>query len=621
MRDTMTYGGPDDAGFYVSRKKDVALGHRRLSIIDLSEGGHQPKKDGKRKVWLVYNGEIYNYREIQKELEEKGCSFSSTSDSEVILTAFRVWGMRCLEKFRGMFAFCLWDEEEEKLILARDRAGVKPLYYSFQNGVFLFASELKAFSRFPGFQKEINFDALLLFLQFGYITAPYSIFKNVHKLEPGHYLELDREGNSKKVRYWDVADFYRQPRLIRDEKEVEEELERLLVKCFQYRMVADVPVGVFLSGGVDSSAVTALLQKNMSSRLKTFTIGFNETGYDEAPFARQVASHLRTDHTELTCTTDHIFDILEQFEQIYDEPFGDSSGLPTYLVARLARKQVKVALSADGGDEVFAGYTKYEIAEKYFRTLSRVPALLRIFSSRVLELLSPLFVERFYELLCRFLPLPRFMNLKDKFHKFRNILREDKLSEIFRMSGSYARPDQIRALLLHAGQGGLQTPFDNGSCGSCADSFSAMQCIDFKTYMADDILVKVDRATMQNSLEGREPFLDQELVEYMARLPAHYKNRNGRSKYILKKILSRHLPPGFLDRPKMGFGIPIYTWLRKNIIKKESDEFSPAFLRKQQIFRTPGMRSLIDDFTGGRAVNPHFVWFMFVFQRWHRKWM
>ncbi len=621
MRDTMVYGGPDDCGYYISKKKNVALGHRRLSILDLSVTGHQPMKSNNSNIWITYNGEIYNFNEIKKELINKGYRFKSSSDTEVILKSYQEWGIKCIEKFIGMFAFVIWDEDNEKMVLIRDRAGIKPLYYYLKDGIFIFGSELKPFYKFPDFKKIINYDALFLFFQFGHIQAPYTIFKDTYKLEPGYYLELNKNGKLKKVKYWDIADYYKLPRIKKNEKEIEEELEYLLIKSFKYRLVSDVPVGVFLSGGIDSSAVTALLQKNINSQLKTFTIGFDQPEYNEACYAKKVAEVLKTDHTEFYCTVDDLYDIFEKFQDIYDEPFGDSSGIPTYLVSKLARKNVKVALSADGGDELFAGYTKYEIVDKYYKYLSRVPFIIRFFGAGMLELLSPEFVEKLYENISCVFPLPKFTNLKDKFYKFRNIIKEDKLNNIFKVSGSYANRKLLDKILKNKYNVKLSTNFDTIKQDKRMDNFSYMQMIDFKTYMPDDILTKVDRATMQNSLEGREPFLDHELVQYIAQLPWDLKYRNNISKWILRKILYKYVPEELLNRPKMGFGIPIYKWLRENLLNKYNDVFDTKFLNRQNIFNINHLSELFNKFKNGKGVNAHFIWFVFIFQRWYKKWM
>jgi asparagine synthase (glutamine-hydrolysing) len=527
-----------------------------------------------------------------------------------------------LGRFRGMFAFALWDREREVLILARDRAGVKPLYWSFRDGVLAFASELKAFHQYPGFRKELDPEALWFFLQLGYIPGPRSIFQGVRRLEPGTWLQLDRHGTAQVNRYWDVREHY-EHRTAVSEQEAEERLEELLVESFRLRLVSDVPVGVFLSGGVDSSSVTALLQRHADRPLKTFTIGFAHKDYDESQAAREVSRHLGTDHTELVCSLDDAFEVLERYEEIYDEPFGDSSGIPTFLVSRLARRQVKVSLSADAGDELFAGYTKYPFVRDYQRRLARVPGSARALAAGFLGLLSPEAVEALWGRLTRVLPLPRYSNLKDKFFKFRNMLSEQDLRRSFLRAGSFAAPSTVAGILARplGPAPDLQGTGFELDPGAPLDVLSCLQIMDFDTYMVDDILVKVDRATMQNSLEGREPFLDHHLVEYVAGLPPELKLRNGTSKWLLRQVLYKYVPRKLIERPKMGFSIPLYPWLRQSILSRHADLFAPTFLKAQGIFDAQAVPALVKSFTSGRPVNANFIWFLFVFQRWFRRWM
>ncbi|MCX6723491.1 MAG: asparagine synthase (glutamine-hydrolyzing), partial [Candidatus Staskawiczbacteria bacterium] len=389
MTDILSYRGPDDSGIYIDEKNNVGFGHRRLSILDLSSAGHQPMSDDNENIWVTFNGEIYNFKEIRKELENKGHRFKSNSDTEVIVKSYEEWGIEAVKKYRGMFAFAIWDKTKEKLFLVRDRAGVKPLYYYHKDNLFLFSSELKSFHQHPKFEKEINFDALALFLQFGYILAPHTIFQDAYKLNPGHYLEIDKNGSLKEIKYWDITDYYLEKPINKPEDEIEKELEQILIESFNYRMVSDVPVGVFLSGGIDSSLVAALLQTNSKNSIKTFTIGFNEKEYNEAPYAKKIARHLKTDHNEIYCTSKDALEIIPKLSEIYDEPFGDSSSIPTYLVSKFARQQVKVALSADAGDELFCGYSRYELLNNYYKIIQKTPSFLLPPVSLGLSLFSP----------------------------------------------------------------------------------------------------------------------------------------------------------------------------------------------------------------------------------------
>jgi asparagine synthase (glutamine-hydrolysing) len=424
MRDSLKHGGPDDAGSYIEKNLGLGLANRRLSILDLSPLGHQPMIDDKNEIVVVFNGEIYNFQEIKKELENFGYKFKSNSDTEVVIYAYKQWGLDCLSKFRGMFAIAIWDRRSEKLILIRDRIGVKPLYYYFKDGLFMFASETKAFLKHPQFKKEISKEGLFLFFRYGYIFYPYSIWQNVYKLEPGSYLIINKNKNIKKEKYWDLEKVYEKYFEIKDknfsENELIENLERILIESFKLRLVSDVPVGVFLSGGIDSSTVTALLQKNISQKLKTFTIGFYEAKYDESQWAKKIAEHLGTDHIEIFCSINEALDIIPKLPEIYDEPFGDSSAIPTHLVSKIAREKVKVILSGDGGDEFFGGYDKYWV---YKFILERKFLFSEKFSP-IFNLLLKLKKEDPYRIE-KFLKLLKFKNPLDKFSYISSCFLDD----------------------------------------------------------------------------------------------------------------------------------------------------------------------------------------------------
>ncbi|OGZ24808.1 MAG: asparagine synthase (glutamine-hydrolyzing) [Candidatus Nealsonbacteria bacterium RIFCSPLOWO2_02_39_8] len=615
MRDALAHRGPDDAGIFIDEKYNLAFGHRRLSIIDLSARGHQPMANDSRELWITYNGEIYNYKEIRSELVFLGCKFKSDSDTEVALKAYEKWGIKSVRKLNGMFAFAIWDKRREKIFLFRDRAGVKPLYYYFKDGLFLFASELKAFHKHPDFKKEINPDGLALFLQLGYIPAPYVIFRNTYKLLPGHYLEIDRNKDFKETRYWDIMDYYSGKQMDKSEEEVEKELEAVLIKSFKSRMVADVPVGVFLSGGIDSSVVAAILQSHSSDKLKTFTIGFNESGYNEAPYAKKIARHLGADHHEFYCDWKDAFNIIPNLPEIYDEPFGDSSGIPTYLVSKIAREKVKVSLSADGGDELFCGYPYYWKIGSIYRKLRKIPKPLLSFSASVLSLIPQEFAETVYNIF-----LSKDKDAKEKFLKLKEILRQKELGNIFKIIISYWQEEEIKKL--------LKIKYD--SCDIFSNEFaramdleniSQMQSVDFKTYLCDDILTKVDRATMAAGLEGRDPFLDRDIIEYAAKLPLKFKYRNGESKYILRKILYKYIPKELLERPKQGFGIPIHKWLREDCQGLLKQYLSYSRIKEQGIFNEEYVKRYLENYLQGRSNNGHKIWFLLMFQLWYERWM
>lgn len=598
MRDALTNRGPDDAGIYIDERHNLALGHRRLSVIDLSCRGHQPMPNDDESLEIIYNGEVYNYKEIRKELIIKGYKFKSNSDTEVVLKAYEEWGTEAVHKFRGMFAFAIWDQKKEKLFLFRDRAGVKPLYYFFKNNLFIFASELKAFYKHPYFRKELNFDGLALFLQFGYIPTPHTIFKDTYKLKPGHYLQINKNGNLKEIKYWDIIDYYLGEPINKSEEETEEELESILIKSFKYRMVSDVPLGIFLSGGIDSSAVAALLQSQTPNPLKTFTIGFYEKEYNEAPYAKKIARYLGTDHQEFYCTPKEALETIFKLPEIYDEPFGDSSAIPTYLVSKLAREQVKVSLSADGGDELFCGYPYYWKINNLYTKIEKLPSALLSFSSSVLSLFP----------------------FSDKFIKFRKILKQKELKNIFKIIISYWSEDEIKDLLKMP-YASCNTFFNDFQKVKNLGNISQMQAVDFKTYLCDDILTKVDRATMAAGLEGRDPFLDQDIIEYAARLPSEFKYQKGESKYILRKILYKYVPKELLERPKQGFSIPVQDWLRKDLSEPLKEYLSYSKIKKQDIFNGEWVKKKLDEYLRGKSNNGHKLWFLLVFQIWYEKWL
>lgn len=617
MRDTMAHGGPDGAGVYYCAASGVALGHRRLSIIDLSSSGHQPMKF--KNYAAVYNGEIYNFASVKAELASYGRKFISNSDTEVLLQAYDEWGLSCVDKFRGMWAFALWDETQKTLTLSRDRFGVKPLYWYHKDGLFMFSSELKAFCAHPTFDKKLDYNAVSLYLQHGYIASPLSIFENTYKLEPGHFLKIDARGNIKKIEYWSAEKVFTEGiaarRQCAGEEAVAEELEALLLESFKLRMVSDVPVGMFLSGGVDSSLLTALLAKDMGgSRLKTFTIGFKEKEYDEAGWAGRVAAHLGTEHTQLYCGPSDAFDIIPKLPQIYDEPLGDPSAVPTYLVSKLARTKVKVSLSADGGDEQFCGYSRYSMINERVAKFATNPFLGLI--SGALEYVSAQTAYSIYEKLPR--PLQRWNNFYDKFTKLKKVLKTKNKIAQYNLANKYFLEEDLARLGLSKVESQL---FKFGRGLEKMSLLDQMMYFDIKTYLPDDILVKVDRAAMSVALEGREPFLDHKIIEFAARLPIDLKYKNGVSKYILKKILYRHVPRKLADRPKQGFGVPVYEWFRDELKGCYREHLAFDKIKREGIFDAAEVSRLLGDYMNGRGVNAYKLWFLFVFELWYEKYM
>ena len=616
MAATMPHRGPDGQGEYFQQLDHVQIGfgHRRLSIIDLSHAADQPMHyDG---LSIVFNGEIYNYGEIRKELVALGHIFSTHSDTEVILHAWRQWGEACIEKWRGMFAIVLFDQKTNELVCIRDRAGVKPFHYYFHNGVFVFGSELKNLMAHPAFEKNINKDAVASFLQYGYVSAPHSIFRDTFKLLPGHLLRLNL--NTRKInttQYWNVYDHYNKPKLSISLPEAIKETESILQESFQYRMVADVPVGVFLSGGYDSTCVTALLQAGRTERLKTFTIGTGDDKLNEAPFAKEIAERLGTDHTEFYCTSKEALDIIPQLPFYYDEPFADSSAIPTILVSRMAREKVTVALSADAGDEIFAGYNRYDYISRYGDKLGSIPKPLRKAAAAIMENISS---EK--------IPVMKHKpNFHSRYDKLKNLLHDPSPEELLKNLNIVFSDREIAVLFstsLPSGGPGWATLHTSDELKpEYYDPLSFMMAVDYQTYMADDILQKVDRATMSASLEGREPFLDQHIIEWAAQLPSDYKYHKGVKKYILKEIVHKYIPKDVMDRPKSGFAIPVQDWLAKELRPLLEEYFSDAALDSHGLFNKNHVQKTVQDFLSGRKEKYLKVWYLLMFQMWYERWM
>jgi len=612
MNRIMAHRGPDGEGYamFQTEAAGIGLGHRRLSIIDLTEGGKQPKTYDN--LHLSFNGEIYNYAEIKKVLEEKGHTFNSHSDSEVILHAYREWGSEALQRFIGMFAFVIYDEDKQQLFACRDRAGVKPFFYYFKDGLFLFGSELKALVQHPAFVKAINTDAVGAFLQFGYVPTPHCIFNDANKLKPGHFLVFDIKKRSFETQqYWNVYDAYNKPVLDISLPEAVAETEKILTSAFQYRMVSDVPVGVFLSGGYDSTCVTAILQKNNTEKIKTFTIGVQDVALNEAIFAKEIAAHLGTDHTEYYCTEKEALDIVPQLPFFYDEPFADSSAIPTTLVSRIAREKVTVALSADAGDEIFAGYNRYDFMSRYGSSIQKVPGFIRKSAAALMDLVPadkiPLFNKKYL--------------FHSRYEKVKSLLKEPSAKNVL-MSMTQQMSLQELAELFKKSIQQMPTYFDSKDLEPHNYSvLSYMMAVDYQTYLLDDILQKVDRAGMSVSLEGREPFLDHRIIEWAAQLPVEYKYNKGNKKFILKEIVHKYIPASMMDRPKMGFGIPIAAWLQNDLKPFVDMYFDEQFIHKQDIFNNDVIQKIKRSFYQGKIERAEKIWYILMFQMWYDKWM
>jgi asparagine synthase (glutamine-hydrolysing) len=608
MVKTLHHRGPDDTGFehHNQNRTTIGLGQTRLSIIDLSYAGHQPMNY--RELSIVFNGEIYNYKEIRKDLEKSGHQFISNSDTEVILHAYEQWGTEFVHRLIGMFVIAIYDKNKDKLLIFRDRAGVKPIFYYWHDGLFLFASELKSFFVHPQFKKIIDRNAVALFFDFGYVPAPYSIFRNTYKIEPGYYLVIDlKQKVILHYRYWNIDDYYCKSKYTLDYNNAKEQLNDLLISACNYRMVADVPVGVFLSGGYDSSLVTAMLQKGRSEKLKTFTIGFEE-GNNEAPFAKEVAQYLGTDHTEYICTTCEAQNIIPELSYFYDEPFADSSAIPTMLVSKVAHKAVKVALSADAGDELFAGYEHYLKFDRNLNILNRLPKHSNFILRPALAFLSYL--------------MP--VNKPEAKHKLRSVayaLNNDKFkqaSELSRLSSSL--PIFYQKRLLNYPVEKYHTKYDN-DFSNFSNLFDLVLAIDYEMYLQNDILTKVDRASMSVSLEGREPLLDHRLAEFAAQLPTEYKFNQQGGKRILKDIVHEYIPKELVDRPKAGFTLPIYQWLTGDLFYLIDEYLSERSIRESNLFEPGFVIRQVDLFKNNRFYYKPIIWKLLMFQMWYFRWM
>lgn len=590
MLNSLKHRGPDDEGIEVFSLDScsIFLGHRRLSIIDISSNGHQPMLY--EHLAIIYNGEVYNFKDIRQDLISEGYSFGSNSDTEVILKSYHFWGIDCVERFRGMFAFAIYDSKQQEIIIFRDRAGVKPLYYSLTDNALIFSSELRPLLNYPDFNKEIDFEAVSSYLQFGYIHAPKTIFKTVQKLLPGHYLKYDIKSKVLvKNCYWNINDFY-ENQVARED--ITEKLEATIIEAFNLRMIADVPVGVFLSGGIDSSLVAAIVQKYSKMPINTFTIGFEDKKYDESNYAKEIAKYLGTNHTELICNKEDALAIIMKLPKIFDEPFADSSAIPTVLVSELAKKQVSVVLSGDGGDELFCGYPSYVLMEKRFERLSKVPfrKTLKTISNTIT---TPVFIQNRFN-----------GKLYNRFIKVKNMLDHDDIVNTFKVANSVFSKDEIKRLIR-------ADYFFSKDIPATTSNLEKMMISDFKGYLPDDLMVKIDRSTMSASLEGREPLLDHKIIEFAASLPVSYK----KDKEILKSILGHYIPEELFLRKKQGFGIPINDWLREDLKYLLDQYLGESLIRKYNIFDYDYISKLLEAFYVGKN-DDNKVWVLLMFQMW-----
>ncbi|MDV2991080.1 MAG: Asparagine synthetase [glutamine-hydrolyzing] 1 [Chroococcidiopsis sp. SAG 2025] len=619
MSKTLLHRGPDDSGNWVDESVGIALGHQRLAIVDLSPEGNQPMVSADGRYALVFNGEIYNFLELRLELESLGHCFRGHSDTEVMLASFSQWELvQAIERFNGMFAFALWDRRERVLHLGRDRLGEKPLYYGWMGKTFLFGSELKAFKAHPRFQTQIDRNALTLFLQHSYVPAPYSIYQGIYKLPPGTVLTWNGKDNRPvPVPYWSakaVAELGVTKPLTLSEPEALAQLDTLLRNSVKLRMVADVPLGAFLSGGIDSSTVVALMQAQSSLPVKTFTIGFYEDAYNEAQHAKAVAQYLGTEHTELYVTPAEALAVIPQLPIFYDEPFADVSQIPTFLLAQLTKTHVTVSLSGDGGDELFAGYSRYFWTRHLWQKIGWMPSSWRSFAARAITSMSSQTWNRGFARLSPLLPIQlQQTNLGDKLHKLAEIVAVPDAETMYaRLISLWQAPEA----LVVEGSEPLTILSDRQNWAKLPSLMQRMMYLDTITYLPDDILVKVDRASMGVSLEARVPLLDHRVVEFAWRLPLAMKIRNSQGKFLLRQLLYQYVPKDLINRPKMGFGVPVDCWLRGSLRDWAEALLDRNRLQQEGFFQPQAIERKWKEHLSGDRNWQYYLWNVLVFQAW-----
>jgi len=615
MCGVLAHRGPDSEGVIVCPPGrspsatcqvdiSVGLGHRRLAIIDLSEAGHQPMSNEDGSIWIVLNGEIYNFPELRETLEKKGHRFKSHTDTEVVLHLYEEKGAECLKDLRGPFAFAIWDSRKERLFIARDRIGKKPLFYAFKNQTLVFASEIKAILQDPDISKEVNRPAITDYLSYGYVPTPESIFRGIMKLPPAHFIIYEK-GNIRLQKYWE-PDFSKKIKM--SEKDYCDRTMDLLEECTKIRLISDVPLGAFLSGGIDSSAVVYMMSKLSSRPVKTFSIGFDEEKYSELKYASIIAKRFNTEHREYIVKPNAI-ELLPKLVWHYNEPYADSSALPSYYVANLTRKEVTVALNGDGGDECFGGYERF-MASRYAELINKapIPFKKKIIESVIKRIPESLEFKDFKTRLRRFLVMSS-RPYRERHYNWVTIFRNHEKESLF--SDEFNREISGRNSFSY-----LDKAFNE--CGSL-DIVDMVMCADIKTNLLDDLLVKMDIATMANSLEGRSPFLDHKMMEFCAGIPSNIKIKGAKLKYILKKSLSKALPKEILSRGKMGFGVPLDSWFRKELKDYSCGILMGDKCLNRGYFKRDSMKKLLDEHASGKANNGARIWSLLFLELWHRE--
>ena len=615
MMDSILHRGPDANGTWSDNESNIALAHTRLSIIDLSPTGQQPMQSASGRWVIVYNGEAYNFKQLRQRLENNGHVFKGHSDTEVILESIDQIGVEAtVNQLIGMFAFAAWDKQEKKLYLVRDRLGIKPLYWGHFGDLFLFGSELKALRACNAWKPEINRDALSNYFRHNYIPTPHTIYNNVYKLMPGHILSYQAGQEPVIKPYWSL-DTHTQPNELSafSDQEYIEKLDNLLQDSISQRMIADVPLGAFLSGGIDSSTVAAIMQANSDKAINTFTIGFHEQGYNEAVHAREIAKHLGTHHTELYVSPEQAMAVIPKLQDIYDEPFSDSSQIPTFLVSELTRQHVTVSLSGDGGDECFAGYTRYFLAKRIQKFKRSMPRHLKTLSAGMIHRIPPNVLDTLAKIIPNNMRPSQFGH---RLHKFADVLTKDDDGFYRSLISHWENPNNI----VINGQEHRGLVWDDSIKEKIPSFVDRMRYLDLMTYLPDDILTKVDRASMAVSLEARVPLLDHRVVEFSWQLPMHMKIRNGQGKWILRQVLNKYIPKELIERPKMGFGVPIDAWLRGPLRDWAESLLDEKLIREQGYLNFQPIKQKWDEHISGDRNWQYLIWDVLMFQAWHARW-